>query len=40
MIPHCLDKFNEDGHIQNFISVAEKDGKEHIDMLAEADKIK
>ena len=29
MIPHCLNKFGEDGHIQNFISVAKKDGEKH-----------
>lgn len=30
MIPHCFNKFSEDGTIQNFISTAKKDGQKHI----------
>lgn len=30
MIPHCFDKFSEDGYIKNFISTAKKDGEKHI----------
>lgn len=30
MIPHCYEKFEEDGYMENFKSVASKDGKKHI----------